>query len=879
MRNAAKKDIRIKKFIGNYPNVIEFITTDSVKELVKYNTEKLRDEFFNKIFTPELAGFIKQEGGLQNFGEETTDLVDFLVDDMQGTSSSGQLVNQSSGQSGDNSFLQCKSPLEKSSITFDDIAGQEEIKANITKNYIYPFTYPSLFKVKTKGILLYGPPGTGKCLSPEEKVVMYDGTLKMAKDVQEGDLLMGDDSTPRNVLSICSGIDEMYKIIPTTGEPFIVNEPHILSLVSTNKPRVSICKKEGRIKVIWMENGQWRSKQFTPITESNISTARDFAKSLAQVDYIDIPLYEYIDRSKSWKAQYKGYRVSADWDEQPIPFDPYMMGLWLGDGCSYHPWITNIDEEIIIEMQAICDANGLEMRRRTHDQITFSIVRGEAKTNVFRDTLKSLNLIKNKHIPQCYKTNSRSVRLQLLAGLLDSDGHLTCNCYEITQKNITLSEDIAFLARSLGFYVSSKEVEKTCTNSKNGPVTGVYQRMFISGAGLDEIPVRCARKKASPRKQIKNMSRFGFSVEHLGRGPYCGFCIDGNSRFLLKDFTVTHNTLLARAATAQIEGAAFFSPTPGELRGKYEGETEKNISGIFECAQKLLDEKNSKYRTAILFIDEFDAMAAARSDDPGMRRSVNAFLQAMDGMIRRENVSVVAATNYPWDLDEAILRRFTSRIFVDLPDKDAIEWLIRDALIKNYALPDASKKEMSMYSTSNNDKVWNNWIFSVIKKYGGKESCKRTQSGVFSSSVISTHFKAEDLDIIIKKLLPNTKAIEIKNKITQQIYDPDTVPGDASFGYSASDITKIMNIAIQDSAFNAMNGGFETININGKSYYVSSASGDISIKQIPEQYHNSILNFTICLDDILNAINKYPPTVIAKEYVKLLNYVSHGRPL
>jgi len=78
-----------------------------------------------------------------------------------------------------------------------------------------------------RGILLYGPPG---CHEKGTKILMYDGTQKNVEDVVVNDILMGPDSKPRKVLSLCNGLDFMYKIEPIKGDPFVVNGHHILSL-------------------------------------------------------------------------------------------------------------------------------------------------------------------------------------------------------------------------------------------------------------------------------------------------------------------------------------------------------------------------------------------------------------------------------------------------------------------------------------------------------------------------------------------------------------------------------------------------------------------------------------------------------------------------
>lgn len=59
------------------------------------------------------------------------------------------------------------------------------------------------------------------------------------------------------------------------------------------------------------------------------------------------------------------------------------------------------------------------------------------------------------------------------------------------------------------------------------------------------LPVKVLRKQSQPRKQIKDALRYGITIEEIGEGDYYGFTLDGNNRYLLGDFTVTHNTCTA----------------------------------------------------------------------------------------------------------------------------------------------------------------------------------------------------------------------------------------------------------------------------------------------------------------------------------------------
>ena len=113
-----------------------------------------------------------------------------------------------------------------------------------------------------------------------------------------------------------------------------------------------------------------------------------------------------------------------------------------------------------------------------------------------------------------------------------------------------LAQDIAFVARSLGLraLIAPK------------PVNGTpYWRLFISG-DCTELPLRVVRKIPSPRRQKKDVLRSGFTLHDVGAGRYFGFTIDGDHRYLLGDFTVTHNSgktiMLSAAVGEHIGGSA-----------------------------------------------------------------------------------------------------------------------------------------------------------------------------------------------------------------------------------------------------------------------------------------------------------------------------------
>lgn len=138
------------------------------------------------------------------------------------------------------------------------------------------------------GILSVGC-GRGKCFAKGTKILMFDGTIKKVEDITVNDYLMGDDSTPRKVLSLAHGLEEMFDIIPIdlNGEKYTVNRSHILSLKSGD-------------------------------------------------DIIDISVNDYLTTGKKMK----GFRVPVEFEKKPIPIDPYTFGKTLQDTVNAHiPYI------------------------------------------------------------------------------------------------------------------------------------------------------------------------------------------------------------------------------------------------------------------------------------------------------------------------------------------------------------------------------------------------------------------------------------------------------------------------------------------------------------------------------------------------------------
>ncbi|CAI0414728.1 unnamed protein product [Linum tenue] len=140
----------------------------------------------------------------------------------------------------------------------------------------------------------------------------------------------------------------------------------------------------------------------------------------------------------------------------------------------------------------------------------------------------------------------------------------------------------------------------------------------------------------------------------------------------------TGKTMLAKAI-AREAGASFINVSMSTITSKWFGEDEKNVRALFSLA--------SKVSPTIIFVDEVDSMLGQRTrvgEHEAMRKIKNEFMTHWDGLATKqgEKILVLAATNRPFDLDEAIIRRFERRIMVGLPSVDNREMIMKTLLSK-----------------------------------------------------------------------------------------------------------------------------------------------------------------------------------------------------
>ncbi|CAL5208914.1 unnamed protein product [Lathyrus oleraceus] len=153
----------------------------------------------------------------------------------------------------------------------------------------------------------------------------------------------------------------------------------------------------------------------------------------------------------------------------------------------------------------------------------------------------------------------------------------------------------------------------------------------------------------------------------------------------------TGKTMLAKAVATEA-GANFINVSMSSITSKWFGEGEKYVKAVFSLA--------SKIAPSVIFVDEVDSMLGRR-ENPGeheaMRKMKNEFMVNWDGLRTkdRERVLVLAATNRPFDLDEAVIRRLPRRLMVNLPDSTNRAKIMRVILSKEDLAPDVDLEALA----------------------------------------------------------------------------------------------------------------------------------------------------------------------------------------
>ena len=322
-----------------------------------------------------------------------------------------------------------------------------------------------------------------ECFDPNTSILLWNGSVKLAYEIKVNDLLIGDNGKSTRVKSICKGQSYMYKICQANNNYlyFTVTSNHILTLKIANHNKILYLLDKNIYTLQWFDKNLFinKTKDF-----ENLTDAQKYSSTLED-DIIDITIQNYLKLPIDIQNQLYGFKsTGVNWTTKAIYNEPYSVGLYVMNNLS----------------SSIC-------------------------------------------IPNEYIVNSREIRLDTLAGIIDSnDSHVLKKGHKIIlyflKSYIKIFKDISFLVASLGFsIIVTSDIFKTH-----------YTKITIKGEYLYQIPTRKQKYKLLPLQnelyKTKYLSKLNTKIKvvELDTGPFVGWQIEGNGRFLLSDFTIVHNT-------------------------------------------------------------------------------------------------------------------------------------------------------------------------------------------------------------------------------------------------------------------------------------------------------------------------------------------------
>ena len=340
-----------------------------------------------------------------------------------------------------------------------------------------------------KKMIVQMPPQHGKEISDNQIVATTKG-IKKHGDLIVGDYVFGRDGTPVKVLWVSEKTRSEYVVSFSDGAKIECHGNHE-----------------------WTVYNRFRQK------EETIETKHMASSTIYNGDG---------KRGSRYKYQVDS-NVCVMFDGRNVDLDPYVLGAWLGNGDSscgiIH--IGNNDVEIIgNSTYKFKESKGTTTRKFYSPELNI--------------LLKNNGLIKNKHVPDMYKYNSVEVRKNVIAGLIDTDGHVYHRNGRITISNTNkrIIDDAAFILRSLGQSVVVCEFKPRVSSSGIVGKKIVYQLCFNPTM---TFPTKVKRKKIT--KLSINKKRAIVSIERK-EGLGYGNCIqvDGGIYLVGDTFIPTHNS-------------------------------------------------------------------------------------------------------------------------------------------------------------------------------------------------------------------------------------------------------------------------------------------------------------------------------------------------
>lgn len=329
--------------------------------------------------------------------------------------------------------------------------------------------------------------------------------MKAMSDLRVGDYVFGPDGAPVRVLGKSETFTnrQLYRVVTDDGAGLVVDGEHLWT--------VRLDRKHGAYHDYTTEQ-LWRRQNGEVLRTTRAGN-------------VEFVAGRHVKNVRPPRLPEVG---PAQYPAKELPIDPYVLGVWLGDGCSASGIITGKDDDAAI-IRAEFTRRGVQ----TTDQST----RYTFGTLGLQVKLRALGVLGNKHIPRMYLEASPEQRRDLLKGLMDTDGNVSKagQCF-FAQSNRALIDQVAELLRSLGVKANILESEARIGDISYGPTW----KISFYASDICLLP----RKEARTLRTQRAFGRY-ITVERLPElGDTQCIKVDREDGLFLagEGYIVTHNT-------------------------------------------------------------------------------------------------------------------------------------------------------------------------------------------------------------------------------------------------------------------------------------------------------------------------------------------------
>lgn len=543
----------------------------------------------------------------------------------------------------------------------DPVIGREQELENVAL---------ALGRRNKANVLLVGSPGVGKAQPLYSKVLTPTGWTTIG-ELSVGDIVLTPSGERSTILGIYpQGQKDIYEIKFRDGRTARSSGDHLWNVYGYFSKKVK--DENGKIYRPY----EYKTMELSKIIDK-MATNKDFKKN------VKIPLIN-------------GDNGIPDIE---LPLHPYVLGALIGDGglshkngCKFASADSYIVEKVNSLLPVGCQLY-LDGKSKIDYRITTSTKSGPVGRNTVLDEFRNLNMLEKrsyeKFIPELYMNASFSQKLELLQGLMDTDGYVsTSGVTSYCTTSSILADNVTELVRSIGGIATIRKSKKTYTHNgekKTGRDAYNIKIRYTNPHDLVTLPRKLER--LSMTYQYADLKLGIDHIRYIGKEECQCIMIDHHEHLYITDnYVVTHNTACAEGLAYNIvndnvpeflkDYTVYNLDITAMLAGsKYRGDFEDRFKQVLKSL--------SKKGKTILFIDEAHMINGAGSSTG----SANDLANMMKPALSKGNIKIIASTTWDeyrkyFEKDRALMRRF-QRIAVEEPTIETTK-LILQGLKKYY---------------------------------------------------------------------------------------------------------------------------------------------------------------------------------------------------